>query len=73
MDLAILRVCRANGWTRRKFDALTDAERVDWLAYDDWKRQQKLGMLRSMRALIDEGKSVDGGAYAAVWLSLLEG
>jgi hypothetical protein len=26
-----------------------------------------------MRALIDEGKSVDGGAYASVWLSLLEG
>jgi hypothetical protein len=45
---------------------------LDWLAYDDWKRQRKLDMLRSMRDLIKDGKSVDGGAYAAVWLSLLE-
>lgn len=61
------------GWTRTQFNELPESEQVDWLAFDDWKRQQKLGMLRSMRALIDEGKSVDGGAYAAVWLSLVEG
>jgi hypothetical protein len=25
-----------------------------------------------MRAMISDGKSVDGGAYMSVWLSLLE-
>jgi hypothetical protein len=52
---------------------LSASERLDWLAYDDWKRQRKLEMLRMMRATISDGKSVDGGAYLAVWLSLLEG
>jgi hypothetical protein len=55
-----------------RFNRLSASERLDWLAYDDWKRQRKLDMLRSMRDLIKDGKSVDGGAYAAVWLSLLE-
>jgi hypothetical protein len=72
MELATLRVCQANGWTRSRFNRLSESERLDWLAYDDWKRQRKLDMLRSMRDLIKDGKSVDGGAYAAVWLSLLE-
>lgn len=72
MELAILRVCRANGWTRKQFNRLPEDERTDWLAYDTRRRRQLEDMMRSMRALIDEGKSVDGGAYASVWLSLLE-
>jgi hypothetical protein len=65
-------VCQANGWTRARFNRLSESERLDWLAYDDWKRQRKLEMLRMMRATISDGKSVDGGAYMSVWLSLLE-
>lgn len=58
--------------SRETFNQLPQAEREDWLAYDGWKHQQRLKMLKSMRELVDENKSVDGGAYAAVWLSLLE-
>jgi hypothetical protein len=65
-------VCQANGWTRKQFSRLSESERLDWLAYDDWKRQRKLEMLRMMRTMISDGKSVDGGAYMSVWLSLLE-
>jgi hypothetical protein len=66
-------VCQANGWTRARFNRLSESERLDWLAYDDWKRQRKLEMLRLLRTMISDGKSVDGGGYLAVWLSLLEG
>jgi hypothetical protein len=59
-------------WTRAQFNALAEDERTDWLAYDARLQRQKLDMLRDMRRMIDEGKSPDGGAYMAVWLSLLE-
>jgi hypothetical protein len=65
-------VCQTLGWTVARFNRLSESERLDWLAYDDWKRQRKLEMLRSMRKMISDGKSVDGGAYMSVWLSLLE-
>ena len=67
-----MRVCQAMGWTRAQFNQLPERERLDWLAFDDWRQRRKLDLLRSMRSLIDDGKSEDGGAYAAVWLSLLE-
>ena len=60
------------GWTRAQFEALPDREKTDWLAFDMRRQMRLTDMLRAMRALIDEGKSVDGGAYTAVWLSLLE-
>lgn len=60
------------GWTRQQFEALPDRERFDWLAFDMRRQMRLADMLRAMRSLIDDGKSVDGGAYTAVWLSLLE-
>ena len=60
-------------WSRSQFFRLPDVEKEDWLAYDHLLRGKRFDMLRSMRALIEDGKSVDGGAYASVWLSLLEG
>ena len=37
MDLAILRICRRNGWSiEQMWDALSDWERGEWLAYDLW-------------------------------------
>lgn len=58
--------------TKETFNRLPQAEREEWLAYDDWKHRQRLKMLRSMNELVSENKSIDGGGYVAVWLSLLE-
>lgn len=60
------------GWSRTQFDRLPETEQDDWLAFDHWRRAQLLDMLKSMKQMIDGGKHPDGGAYAAVWLSLLE-
>ena len=60
------------GWSLSEFDALPERERDDWLAFSHHRREQLASMMRQLRAMIDDNKSVDGGAYMAVWLAMLE-
>ena len=72
MELTRLRLCRAMGWGLSEFDDLTESEQTDWLAYEHYRRTKLAEMMRSMQKMIDDGRNPDGGAYAAVWLALLE-
>lgn len=72
LEMATLNLCKSMGWSLQFFRSLPESEQIDWLAYVHNRRWQLLDMLAAMDELRKEKKSVDGGAFAAVWLKLME-
>ena len=60
------------GWSLQFFRSLPESEQTDWIAYTYHQRLKLLDMLAAMDELRKDKKPVDGAAFSAVWLKLLE-
>lgn len=58
--------------TRAEWDALPDADRVDWLARELLRRRQLDVIKASLDARIEKDNSIELSAYYAVLLAIVE-
>ena len=72
-DLARLRVMKELGiHTRAEWDAMSDEDRIDWLAQDHLHQIQVKGVLKALNERIENDEMNEQAAYIAVLLETMK-